>query len=92
MLFIENKIEKNRQILYKLQTTLRLTNINVLNKVIKEVYQVATVIQEIIKKTYQVATIIQEIVKETYWVVVVTQESYNRKKVDEFRAFTVGVV
>ena len=38
MLFTENEIEENCQILYKLQTTLRSTNINVLNKIIKEAY------------------------------------------------------
>ena len=48
--------------------------------------------QKIIKETYQIATMLQEIVKKAYRIAAITQELYNRKKVDEFRAFTICVV
>ena len=66
MLLIKDEIKENRQILYKLQTTLRSTNINVLNKIIKETYQVVTIMQEVIKKTYQVVTVMQKVIKKAY--------------------------
>ena len=103
MLFIEDKIEENCQILYRLQTALRSANIDILNEVTKEAYQIATMVQEVTKEAYQVATIVQEVTKEAYQVATVlqevvkgayrvaavAQEPHNREKIDEFRASTV---